>query len=139
MVTHSSILAWRIPWTEESDGLWFTGSQSQTLLKLFSTHTYWHSVQFSSVAQSWPALCDPMDCSLQGSSVSGDSPGKNTGVSYHALFQGILPTQVSNSGLLHCRQILYCLRHQGSPGQGFLFLNEYTVCTQNCTVCRSNL
>ena len=27
MATHSSILAWRIPWTEEPGGLWFTGSQ----------------------------------------------------------------------------------------------------------------
>ena len=27
MATHSSILAWRIPWTEEPDGLQFTGSQ----------------------------------------------------------------------------------------------------------------
>ena len=34
------------------------------------------------VTQSWPALCDPMDCSLPGSSVHGDSPGKNTGGGY---------------------------------------------------------
>ena len=27
MATHSSILAWRIPWTEEPGGLQFTGSQ----------------------------------------------------------------------------------------------------------------
>ena len=27
MVTHSSILAWRIPWTEERGRLWSTGSQ----------------------------------------------------------------------------------------------------------------
>ena len=27
MSTHSSILAWRIPWTEESGGLWFMGLQ----------------------------------------------------------------------------------------------------------------
>ena len=27
MVTHSSILAWRIPWTEEPDGLWSMGLQ----------------------------------------------------------------------------------------------------------------
>ena len=27
MATHSSIFAWRIPWTEESDGLQSTGSQ----------------------------------------------------------------------------------------------------------------
>ena len=28
MTTHSSIIAWRIPWTEESGGLWSIGSQS---------------------------------------------------------------------------------------------------------------
>ena len=32
MVTHSSDLAWRIPWTEESDGLQSMGSQSRTQL-----------------------------------------------------------------------------------------------------------
>ena len=32
------------------------------------------------VNQSCPTLCDPMDCSPPGSSVLGDSPGKNTGV-----------------------------------------------------------
>ena len=30
MATHSSILAWRIPWTEETGGLQSTGSQSWT-------------------------------------------------------------------------------------------------------------
>ena len=30
MATHSSIPAWRIPWTEESGGLQAMGSQSQT-------------------------------------------------------------------------------------------------------------
>ena len=43
-----------------------------------------------------------------------DFPGKNTGVSCRALLQGIFPTQGSNPGLLHCRQILYHLNHQGS-------------------------
>ena len=33
-------------------------------------------------------LCDPMHCSLPGSSVHGDSPGKNTGVDCHSLPQG---------------------------------------------------
>jgi len=56
-----------------------------------------------------------MDCSLPGSSVHEDSPGKNTVVVYHALLQGIFPTQGSNLGILHCRQILYHLSHQGSP------------------------
>ena len=60
-------------------------------------------------------LCDPMDCSSPGFSVHGDSQGKNTGVGCHALLQGIFPTQGSNLSLLHCRQILYCLSHQGCP------------------------
>ena len=44
-----------------------------------------------------------------------DSPGKNTGVGYHFLLQGIFPTQGSNPGLLHYRQTLYPLSHQ-DPG-----------------------
>ena len=40
-----------------------------------NTHTY-----MCLVAQSCPTLCDPMDCSLPGSSVNGDSPSKNTAV-----------------------------------------------------------
>ena len=44
-----------------------------------------------------------------------DSPGKNTGVGSHSLLQGIFLTRGSNPGLLHCRQILYCLSHLGSP------------------------
>ena len=42
------------------------------------------------------------------------SPGKNTGVGWHSLFQGIFLTQGLNVGLLHCRQILYPLSHQWS-------------------------
>ena len=67
--------------------------------------------------QSCPTLCDPMDCSLPDSSVRGDSPGQNTGVGCHVLLQGIVPTQGSNPGLPRCRQILYCLSHQRSPGE----------------------
>ena len=37
-----------------------------------------------------------------------------TGVGSHSLLQGIFPTEGLNSGLLHCRQILYHLSHQGS-------------------------
>ena len=50
-----------------------------------------------------------------GSSVHGNSPGKNTGVGCRALLQGIFPTQGSNPGLPHCRHVLYQLGHQGSP------------------------
>ena len=43
-----------------------------------------------------------------------DTPGKNTGVGCHFLRQGIFLTQGLNLCLLHCRQILYQLRHEGS-------------------------
>ena len=64
-------------------------------------------------AQSCPTLWDPMDGSLPGFSVHGDSPGKNTGVGCHALLQEIFTVQGSNSGFPHCWQILYHLSHQG--------------------------
>ena len=67
------------------------------------------------VTQLCPTLCNSMDCSPPGSSAHGDSPGKNIRVDCHALLQGIFPTQELNPGLLHCRQILYCLSHQGNP------------------------
>ena len=46
---------------------------------------------------------------------SWTSLGQNTGVGSLSLFQGIFPTQESNHDLLHCRQILCQLSHQGSP------------------------
>ena len=53
------------------------------------------------VTQSCPTLCDPIDYSPLGSSVHGDSPGKNTGVGCHSLLRGIFPTQGLNPGLPH--------------------------------------
>ena len=66
------------------------------------------------VTQSCPTLCDPMNCSPPGSSVHGDSLGKNTGVGSHSLLQRIFPTQGLNpAGLLLCRQKVYHLNYQG--------------------------
>ena len=67
------------------------------------------------VTQSCPTLCNPMECSLPGSSVHVDSPGKNTGMGCHSILQGIFLTQGLNLALPHCRQILYRLSHEGSP------------------------
>ena len=57
------------------------------------------------VAQSCPTLCDPMDCPW-------NSLGQHTGVGSLSLLQGIILTQESNSGLLHCRRILYQLSYR---------------------------
>ena len=59
MATYSSILAWEISWAEEPDGL---------------RKVQFNSVQFSSVTQSCPTLCDPMNCSTPGLSVHHQLP-----------------------------------------------------------------
>ena len=43
MATHSSILAWKIPWTEEREGLQSMASQCQTWLRRYASHIhkYW--------------------------------------------------------------------------------------------------
>ena len=61
--------------------------------------------------QLYLTLCGPVDYSPPGSSVHGDSPGKNTGVGCHALLQGVSPTQGLNPGLPNYRKILYHLSH----------------------------
>ena len=55
-----------------------------------------------------------------------DSPGKNTGMGSHFLLQRIFPTQELNMSLPHCRQILYCLSHEGS--KRYLELQIYCFC-----------
>ena len=75
-----------------------------------------HQVSFS-MSQSCLTLCHPIPWTIVACQApqSMGSPGKNTGVGSHSLLQEIFLTQGSNSGLLHCRQFLYHLSHQGSP------------------------
>ena len=63
------------------------------------------------VAQLCLTLCDPVDCSPPGSSAYGISQARVLRGSCHSLLQGIFPTQGSNLGLLHPRQILYHLSY----------------------------
>ena len=68
------------------------------------------------VAQSCPTLCNPMDCIVHQAPLS-------VGILQARLLEwvaipfsrGIFPTQGLNPGLRYCRQILYCLSHQGNP------------------------
>ena len=52
---------------------------------------------------------------LHGPHCPWNSPGQNTGVGNISLLQGIVPTQVLNPGLPHCRQILYQLSYRLRP------------------------
>ena len=75
---------------------------------LFTTSTTWKSESEG---------CSVVSNSLRPNGLYSpwDSPGQDTGVGSLSLLQGIFPTQGSNPGLLHCRQILYQLSHKGSP------------------------
>ena len=73
-----------------------------------------HSVMSNSL---WP----------QGLYIPWNSPGQNTGVSSLSLLQGIFPTQGSNPGLLHCRQILYQLNHKGSPRHFNIYITSFNI------------
>ena len=82
-------------------------------------HALWRT---SSVVCMCVQLCkapwNPMDCSLPGSSVHGDSPGKNTGVGCDFLFQGTFLIQGSNpplSHLLHWQADSLPLSHLENP------------------------
>ena len=60
---------------------------------------------------------EPRSPTLQADSLPSEPPGKpkNTGVGSLSLLQGIFPTQESNQGILHYRQILYQLSYEGTP------------------------
>ena len=91
------------------EGMWLIPGHTQFYCDRKACHQHCHSssselCMLAKSLQSWPTLCDPMDCSLLASSVRGILPGKNTGVDCHALLQRIFPTQ----GLNLC---LLCLLH----------------------------
>ena len=102
MATHSSILAWRIPWTGEPGGLLSTGlHRFRHDWSDFSMHaciTKWHNLKCYSL-QLCPILWDPMDSSLPASSV-------------HRIFQAQIPDWVaisSSRGSSHSRVWIHVL------------------------------
>ena len=101
MATHSSILAWEIPRTEETGGLQSMGSQRVRYHWATESESKSHSVVSDSLRPH--GLYSPWN-----------SPGQNTGVGSLSLLQEIFPTQGSNPGFPHCRWILNQLSHKGS-------------------------
>ena len=74
-----------------------------------------------------------MDCSPPGSSVHGILQARILEWVSRSLLQGTLPTQGSNPGLPHCRQILYQLSHQGSPKFNMVYDNNASLIAQLVT------
>ena len=83
----------------------------------FSSPEYWSEYPFRSPGDLLNPRIKPTSPTLQADSLPAEPQGKpkNTGVGSLSLHQQIFLTQELNCGLLHCRQILYELNHQGSP------------------------
>ena len=109
---------WKIPWTEELGTLQSMGLHR---VRYNRTHAQYTRITLVILRASWEEescqrketngkilcssviavqqlsldrlFCNPRDWSLPGSSVHGDSPGKNTGVGCHFLLQGSFPIQ----------------------------------------------
>ena len=137
MATHSSILSWKILWTEEPGWLQFMGMQrvghnwqtntllfkklvvkTNIIMVLFLVITI---VVWCLVIQLCPTLpnpgSEPGSLSLWVDSFPSEPPGKpkNIGVGNLYLLQGVFPTHESKWCILHYRWALYQLNYQGSP------------------------
>ena len=86
--------------------VYVTESSQQSEAMTLLTFRYKRQNCYMLVGQSCVTLCDPMDHSLPGSSVHGNLKARIQEWVSHFLLQGIFSTQGSDSGLLHCRQIL---------------------------------
>ena len=112
IATHSSILAWKIPWSEGPDGYSPWGSKESEMTE--HTHTY----SAAKLLQSCLTLCDPRDGSPPRLPRPWDSPGKNTGVGCHFLLQ-CMKVKVK---LLSCVRLLstpWTAAYQAPPSVGF--------------------
>ena len=72
---------------------------------------------------------EPRSPTLQADSLPAEPQGKlkDNGVGTQSLLHQIFPTQESNQGLLHCRQILYQLSYQESPNSVRNLANQSPV------------
>ena len=84
------------------------GSDHELLIAIFrlKLKKVGKSTSENEVAQSCPALCDPVDCSPPGSSIHGILQARILEWVAISFSRGIFPTQGSNPGLLHGRQTL---------------------------------
>ena len=97
--------------------MWYINIITQILILRVDYFTTHYFLQFSMsegviVTQLCLTLYNPVVCKLLVSFVHGIFQARI--LEWVAISQGIFLTQGSNKGLLHCRQILYHLSHQGS-------------------------
>ena len=101
--SRNKFMFWSVEWKRE---------RSVCVLGIGMRETPTYMVVTGLVTESCPTLAAPWTL-LLGSSVHWILQGKNTGVVFRSLLQGIFLTQGSNLGLLHCMQTLYQLEPPG--------------------------
>ena len=121
MWTHSNILAWKIPWTEEPGGLQFIESQrvrhnwAANILTFLKNKVFLDCVP----AQLCPTFCNPLGCiACQGYSVHGIFKARILGWVDIASSRGSsLPRDQTHISCITCigRQIPYQLHQLESP------------------------
>ena len=96
--------------------LWTVAHQAPLSMG-FSREELWSGLPYPPPGDLPSPGIEPRSPTLLVGSLQSELPGKskNSGVGSLSLLQGIVLTQKSNQGLLHCRQILYQLSHKGSP------------------------
>ena len=106
LTLHFLLENWLLPWETDRENIHCLQRKSQrSVVWICGPH-----VEILSHLWKWKSLSH-----VQLFATPWDSPSQNTGVGSFSLLQSIFPTQGLNPGLLHCRQILYQLNHQGSP------------------------
>ena len=134
MATHSSILALRIPWTEEPGGLYpqnhkeldttevtSHSTESKSVFNFLSnsdiiyTISKTASVQFSSVPQSCPTPCDPLD---------RNTPGLPVHEQYPKLVQAHVHSVMPSNHLILCRPLLLSSL-QSLPASGSFPMDQF--------------
>ena len=122
MATHSSTLAWKIPWTEEPGGLQSMGSlrvghDSATSLSLFTFMHWRRKWQPTPVFLAWriPGTGSLMGCHLWGRTESDttEETQQQQGYNQGDLTSGVLLTQRPKMLL----NIQHCTRHSPLPTQ----------------------
>ena len=107
-VVFNSVIPWTIP--------------CQAPLSMgFSQKEYWSGLPCPPLGELPNPGIEPRSPTLQADSSLTEPPRKlrETEMGTLSLLQGIFLTQGLNPGLPHCRQTLYHLSHQGSPGSCF--------------------
>ena len=136
--SQSQVYQWNSPITCHSPSIWMTKMALVSLLEIFpklnfKKHlcSYFESVHLDIFPWKWKLLSHVwLFATPYG---PWDSPGQNTGVGSHSLFQGIFPIQGSNPGLLHYKWILLLSEPPGKPkntGVGSLSLLQGIFQTQ---------